>query len=686
MYSSPALNANFASINPTAPSNDPLSQTFNMEPPFELSDADKEVLNTAEEDFIPHTWEEIKAVIGCWRRHVSLKTVPDRPPQLHTLTREIRAKFGSATNFIVQNRLQWKPESNESSTFFPYRNSTPFADQSDYRILRNDWPYGMTPGMVHLVIWSKTPIGVDEDGDPTPESRQLITEFITRTFAAQMRQKKHSGDNIQWFKNRAKWQSVRALEHIHVVLRDVDEDFVTALTGQHPNDINCKAYTPSMDGCSEELVNSYPSSLQLQLVQVFFRHGERAPIKNVFSPITNWEGCSLSGQFRELVNTVLKPGETPSFRAEIKFGGGKAHECAPGDLTDIGVQSTNHLGRDIRQLYVDHLQFLPERLTGSEVLHLRSTRQWTLSPERRDVRLETLPIVIRLPEEETLLPNEDFCPRLRHLLGEFLARTAKKVGGGGMEPVPELSKLNNLAPAAMGLKKGIYLDSQPNIADLRDSIAAAMAAPSVRASVPPPFRDQDIRLTLQRIAAEQEHIGFADSAEVCRLGVGPLLTEIVDRMAMKVGESCREEAVHKAHNNSHPRIALFGCHDTTIGMILTSLGIMRAPAWHWPPFTSSLTVELFKSCEACQGGAIDKDREISDGDQQGMSRKQKQPHSLFFVRLHYNGRSIRVPACKQPGKHLAGNEEFCTLVSDIPSHLPQELYNSLEIRLTGVII
>ncbi|THC88713.1 hypothetical protein EYZ11_011838 [Aspergillus tanneri] len=258
MYSSPALNANFASINPTAPSNDPLSQTFNMvgiidvaeltrNPPFELSDADKEVLNTAEEDFIPHTWEEIKAVIAGGDMSL-LKRSPIDLRNYILWTREIRAKFGSATNFIVQNRLQWKPESNESSTFFPYRNSTPFADQSDYRILRNDWPYGMTPGMVHLVIWSKTPIGVDEDGDPTPESRQLITEFITRTFAAQMRQKKHSGDNIQWFKNRAKWQSVRALEHIHVVLRDVDEDFVTALTGQHPNDINCKAYTPSMDG------------------------------------------------------------------------------------------------------------------------------------------------------------------------------------------------------------------------------------------------------------------------------------------------------------------------------------------------------------------------------------------------------------------------------------------------------
>lgn len=33
-------------------------------PPFELSETDKEVLQTAEENFVPHDWEDMKAIIG----------------------------------------------------------------------------------------------------------------------------------------------------------------------------------------------------------------------------------------------------------------------------------------------------------------------------------------------------------------------------------------------------------------------------------------------------------------------------------------------------------------------------------------------------------------------------------------------------------------------------------------------
>jgi uncharacterized protein YeaO (DUF488 family) len=162
-------------------------------------------------------------------------------------TRDLRATFGSATNFVLQNRLHWKPEANSSEMSFPHRHSTPFSDQSDYRILRNDWPYGMSPGIIHLVVWLKTLIPVDEKGDPTPESRQLIAEFVERTFTRQMN-REHAEDHVQWFRNQAKWQSVRALEHIHVILRGVDEEFVTQLTGQGPNDIVCKSYVAPRNG------------------------------------------------------------------------------------------------------------------------------------------------------------------------------------------------------------------------------------------------------------------------------------------------------------------------------------------------------------------------------------------------------------------------------------------------------
>lgn len=33
-------------------------------PPFELSDADREVLSQQDEDFVPHTWDELQQVIG----------------------------------------------------------------------------------------------------------------------------------------------------------------------------------------------------------------------------------------------------------------------------------------------------------------------------------------------------------------------------------------------------------------------------------------------------------------------------------------------------------------------------------------------------------------------------------------------------------------------------------------------
>ncbi|PIG81056.1 hypothetical protein AARAC_011439 [Aspergillus arachidicola] len=162
-------------------------------------------------------------------------------------TREIQATFGSVTNFLVKTRLHWGKEANNAETRFPYCHSFPSADQSDYRMLHNDWPYAMSSGMAHLVVWLNTPIPVDAEGDLTTEPRRLVADFIDRTFTMHM-SREHAGNNIQWFKNRIKWQSIRALEHIYIILRDVDDEFVTKLTGQGPDDIECKSYSTSVSG------------------------------------------------------------------------------------------------------------------------------------------------------------------------------------------------------------------------------------------------------------------------------------------------------------------------------------------------------------------------------------------------------------------------------------------------------
>lgn len=106
----------------------------------------------------------------------------------------------------------------------PFANPIPFADPSDYKILRNDWPYGLAPGIVHLLVWLRTPVPVKENGgDLTEESRDLIEEFVKRVFVGRLEGEGIEGAErrVIWFKNWSALQSVRSLEHVHILARDV---------------------------------------------------------------------------------------------------------------------------------------------------------------------------------------------------------------------------------------------------------------------------------------------------------------------------------------------------------------------------------------------------------------------------------------------------------------------------------
>ena len=134
-------------------------------------------------------------------------------------THDINHRDGSMTNFLIQHRLPWGPPP------FSYVSAVPFEDPSDYKILVNDWPYGLTEDITHIVVWSKTPIATDEStGDVTNESRRLIKQFVERTFVDTLG---GENDRVLWFKNWVQLQSVRALEHIHVMVKGAEpEDLV----------------------------------------------------------------------------------------------------------------------------------------------------------------------------------------------------------------------------------------------------------------------------------------------------------------------------------------------------------------------------------------------------------------------------------------------------------------------------
>ncbi|KAJ1654209.1 hypothetical protein IWQ61_005817 [Dispira simplex] len=165
----------------------------------------------------------------------------------------------------------------------------------------------------------------------------------------------------------------------------------------------------------------YPSFLQLRLVQILHRHGERTPERRRFTPVAPqvWNLCQHGNQFHQQFVKVLErytfrdgniqPSEfaneaerneavplrpspeqpvttVPWFQERVfsQNRGDKvpSHKdlsqdpitsatCAYGQLTDVGRASLTRLGMALRNIYVDQLGFLPGLYTNSRQFYLR---------------------------------------------------------------------------------------------------------------------------------------------------------------------------------------------------------------------------------------------------------------------------------------------------------------------------
>lgn len=148
-----------------------------------------------------------------------LKRKPSDLRRYMKWTAETKAEYGSMSQYLLVHRL---PKAWGAPPFTP-QSMIPFENPSDYQVLLNDWPYGLTPDITHIVVWSRTLIETDfQTGDMTSASRQTIEAFVKRFFIDRLGP---SGQGrVLWFKNWVALQSVRALEHIHVMVKDVDKD------------------------------------------------------------------------------------------------------------------------------------------------------------------------------------------------------------------------------------------------------------------------------------------------------------------------------------------------------------------------------------------------------------------------------------------------------------------------------
>ncbi|KAH6654618.1 hypothetical protein BKA67DRAFT_284503 [Truncatella angustata] len=190
------------------------------EAPFPLTDTDKWILSLTDEEYQYHDWEDLRQIIAENNLSV-LKRKPSDLRKYMKWTGETKAEYGSMSQYLLVHRL---PKAWGIPPFTP-QSKTPFEDPSDYRVLLNDWPYGLTPDIAHIVVWSRTLVETDtQTGDMTPESRKTIEAFVKRFFMDRLGP--GGQDRVLWFKNWVALQSVRSLEHIHVMVQDVPKEIL----------------------------------------------------------------------------------------------------------------------------------------------------------------------------------------------------------------------------------------------------------------------------------------------------------------------------------------------------------------------------------------------------------------------------------------------------------------------------
>ncbi|KKK21653.1 histidine acid phosphatase [Aspergillus rambellii] len=468
--------------------------------------------------------------------------------------------------------------------------------------------------------------------------------------------------------------------------------------------------TPREPYSQEEIHQLYPKELQLQLVQVFLRHGERTPVSSRFENaglIPYWPYCNVARRMVQMAAGDENISTWNGFQWRRKMEAFGERDDQHGELTDKGRETTYQLGQRLRRLYVDQLGFMPKIKSDTEDMYLRATTIpraleslqqafWGMYPP--SARTQDFPppvIVARSVSEETLFPNEGNCRRFRQLARLFADRAAKKWNNS-----EKMDYINSVYSKWMPENSPrVGVDSHPRLSGINDTVNAT-AAHGPATKLPAEFYNDKARKYMEEIAVDEWFAGYNESNEYRKLGIGALMGDIVDRMvSTAVDGGWRSEnspSGSSRENGKAIKFAMSGCHDTTLAAILNSVG---ASDGKWPPFTSSVAIELFSRAEpsldranvgvvleefstpaikkgglfSFLSGSGSSASSASSTPSLSPSTTARAPLSTLgesaqqalqkhYVRIRYNDVPVRIPGCAaSPRKHLHGDETFCTL-------------------------
>ncbi|EAS33454.1 uncharacterized protein CIMG_04478 [Coccidioides immitis RS] len=175
------------------------------------------ILSTPDSEYVRQDWQLVKQITATNQIHL-FHRVPSHLRKYLEYMAKIKATYGSVLDFIIKERLRWddlKPKS-----------LRPFEHSDDYKVLYNDWPYGVEEDIVHLVVWTKFELEDDPATDDlTPQARREIDDFVGRVFRSKV-----PSQQVVWFKNWKSLKSVHSVEHFHIMLKAPDMAFVHEIT------------------------------------------------------------------------------------------------------------------------------------------------------------------------------------------------------------------------------------------------------------------------------------------------------------------------------------------------------------------------------------------------------------------------------------------------------------------------
>lgn len=183
------------------------------------------------------TWDDVKEYISTGELY-KLRRSKDETVRYRAHKQELSDEGISIIDSVLQ-KLDWTLDNLEEINVERYPNDeeklkASFSSKDLFKLLPNDFPYMFQPNIIHLLVWSKirlpiypndhTEVSMEKHNDalPTmnPEMEKRINDFLDNSLGKKLGLK--HGDDYVWFINYVSLQSIRAISHIHLLVKCKD--------------------------------------------------------------------------------------------------------------------------------------------------------------------------------------------------------------------------------------------------------------------------------------------------------------------------------------------------------------------------------------------------------------------------------------------------------------------------------